>query len=79
MMATRATHQLGDLSRPDPHLALIHDETDAEYIGEWVAGIGYINVRFPKSSTRELTDDEKETYRGMRVVCGGINAPIVID
>lgn len=63
MMATKATHLLGDISRDEPDLAIIDSEAGDDYIGEWLTGIGYVGVRFPKATTRELTDDEKAYYR----------------
>jgi len=70
LMATTATHVLGDISRDEPHLALIYGEDGDDWIGEWVTGIGYINVRFPKATTRELTAEEVALYDG-RVVQAG--------
>jgi hypothetical protein len=79
MMATTATHVLGDLSRDEPSLALITGEEGGDWIGEWVTGVGYINVRFPKATTRELTDDERAEYHGRVVQAGAgrwrINIP----
>lgn len=79
MMATRASHRLGDVSRDEPSLAIVYDETDADYIGEWATGIGFINVRFPKDSTRELTEDEKRYYRGKYLELAGAIRPIHIE
>jgi hypothetical protein len=70
VMATRAHHKLGDISRIVPDLAYVTDEDDEAYIGQWVEGFGYINVRFPKATTRELTDAEREHYDGKRLVIG---------
>ena len=58
MMATTATHKLGDISRDAPDLMEVDEETDTEYVGRWVTGFGFFNVHFPKSSTRELTAAE---------------------
>lgn len=63
MMATKAIHTLGDISRDEPDLAIIDSEAGDDYIGEWLTGVGYVGVRFPKATTRELTDDEKAYYR----------------
>lgn len=65
MMATRASHVLGDLSRDKPALAIILQETDTDFIGEWAEGIGFVNVVFPKDTTRPLTDDELRQYGAM--------------
>jgi hypothetical protein len=64
MMATIAHHKLGDLSRPEPNLALITGEDDEHWIGSWVEGLGYFNVRFPKATTRGLSPAELEQYDG---------------
>jgi hypothetical protein len=74
MMATHAFHQFaGDISRDRHALAVITDENEHDYIGQWVEGVGYINVRFPKGTTRELTPEEIERFNG-RVVTEGIGA-----
>lgn len=76
LMATWAWHATGDISRDEPDLAVIYGETDTDYIGEWVAGVGFINVRFPKTTTRELTGKEIAYYRTRLVELGGITRPI---
>lgn len=63
MMATTAIHTLGDISRDEPDLARIYGEDGDDYIGQWVAGYGYVNVRFPKASTRPLNAKEIAYYR----------------
>ncbi|GIE29991.1 hypothetical protein Ait01nite_030360 [Actinoplanes italicus] len=70
MMATIAHHKLGDLSRPEPNLASITGEDDEHWIGSWVEGGGFIGVRFPKTSTRELTPEETKEYDGRVVAVG---------
>lgn len=62
MMATKAIHKLGDISSDEPDLCLIHSEDNENWIGNWVTGFGFINVKFPKISTRELTCEEIEKY-----------------
>lgn len=76
MMATTAHHALGDISRDEPSLAIIAREEGDHYIGEWASGIGYINVRFPKATTRELTADEKRTYSNLAIETAGMVRPI---
>lgn len=63
-------HLLGDISRKNPGLCSIHGEDDKDYIGNWVEGFGFINVRFPKETTRELTQEEKDKWDGVVI---GIN------
>jgi len=74
MMATRAIHTLGDISRDEPSLAIIYEEAGENWIGEWATGLGMVNVLFPKASTRELTDEERSLYR-TKVIVGGAGAP----
>lgn len=62
MIATKAIHKIGDISRPDGDLALIYEEDGSDYIGNWVTGYGFIDVRFPKETTRDLTAAEIEEY-----------------
>ena len=70
MIATTAIHQLGDISRDEPDICAIYSETETDYIGNWVTGFGFVDVRFPKATTRELTEAEKNSYREMRVRIG---------
>lgn len=79
MMATTAAHPAGDLSRDTPSLAIVYDEVGEYYIGEWVTGIGFINVRFPKATTRELTAAEKADYGSRFIEVAGRVRPIRID
>jgi hypothetical protein len=69
MMATTAIHQLGDISRDEPELCVIQEEDSENYIGNWVEGLGFIDVKFPKSTTRELTEEEASQYdgRGLKI------------
>lgn len=71
MMATKALHKLGDISRDQPDLCLIRDEDGDDFIGEWVTGFGYIQVRFPKATTRDLTDAERARYDGQELELSG--------
>jgi hypothetical protein len=77
MMATRATHQLGDLSRFPANLALITGEDDDHWIGSWVEGYGYINVHFPKATTRPLTAEEIAAYDGHLVEVAGLDNYVI--
>ena len=63
MMATTAIHQLGDISSEEPDICVIYDEDDKNWIGNWVYGFGFFNIRFPKATTRELTSEEIEYYQ----------------
>ena len=67
MMATKAIHLLGDISRDEPDLCTINKEDDDNYIGMWVTGFGFFDVKFPKETTRELTPEETKKYNGTYV------------
>ena len=71
MMATTAIHQLGDISRDSHDLAYIHNEDEENYIGNWATGLGFIDVKFPKSTTRPLTDEETAYWQKRHIVLGG--------
>jgi hypothetical protein len=79
-MATTATHMLGDISRDNPALAFIEGETDAEYVGQFATGFGFIRVKFPKETTRKLTPAEAERFRASRLIVGSVvTDPLEID
>jgi hypothetical protein len=42
------------------------DEDEVDYIGEWLTGIGFFEVHFPKQTTRELTPGERAHFKGMK-------------
>lgn len=67
MMATTAIHQLGDISSTEPDLCRISSEDEENWIGSWVTGLGFIKVKFPKATTRELTKEECKEYNQMYV------------
>lgn len=71
MMATVALHQMGDISNPEPDICIVTEETDTHYIGNWVYGLGFFNVKFPKETTRDLTEEEKIHYNGQKLVMVG--------
>ena len=58
MMATKAMHKLGDISRDEPDLCRIYAEDGDDWIGSWVTGFGFFDVHFPKATTRPLTPEE---------------------
>jgi methyl coenzyme M reductase gamma subunit len=67
MMATKAIHKLGDISRDEPDLCFIHREDGENYIGNWVTGFGFVEVKFPKETTRDLTEAEENKFDGMHI------------
>lgn len=79
MMATKAQHLTGDISRDEPDLAYIDEEHEDHYVGEWVTGFGFAKVKFPKDTTRELTDEERAKFSQMHVELNGIVSPIGVQ
>lgn len=75
MMATKAIHQLGDISRDEADLCIIHSEDEENYIGNWVYGLGFVNVKFPKETTRSLTPEEVEQFNGKGFAIGSLLNP----
>jgi hypothetical protein len=58
-----------DESQPQPledHLCVVDYEDDENYYGAWITGIAYFNVRFPKATTRPLTDKEWNQIKDSR-------------
>ena len=75
MMATKAFTTVGeDISRDTPDLCFVRAEADGCYIGNWVAHMNHVDVRFPKTTTRELTEEEKDRCDG--TVIGFLGAPM---
>lgn len=68
--ATTAYQQnAGDISRKEPSLAVFHKETEHFYVGNFVEGFGILEVCFPKSGCRDLTEEEvQRLLRSERVV-----------
>ncbi len=73
MMATKAVHQLGDISSDVPDLMEVDEETESEYIGRWVTGFGFSGVHFPKETTRKLTDEEQAKYQRIHIGMSGMD------
>lgn len=71
MMATTATHKLGDLSRSPADICQVSSEDAANYYGSWVTGFGFVGVQFPKQTTRELTAEELDRFHGMELAMNG--------
>jgi hypothetical protein len=79
MMATKAIHKLGDISSDSPALCVIHSEDEENYIGNWVTGFGFIGVKFPKETTRELTQEEINYFNSRVIVLGGNKFKLKVD
>jgi hypothetical protein len=65
MMATECIYK-ADPESPfksnEPDLCSIYNEDGDYWIGCWVTGLGFFDVKFPKTTTRELTQEEIEYY-----------------
>lgn len=61
-MATKAYHTLGDISSDEPDLCSIYGETLEHYVGSWMTGYGYFDVKFLKETTRKLTQSEADYW-----------------
>ena len=69
MIATTAIHKLGDLSREldiegqlMENLCRVSEEDNENYYGMWTTGFGFFGVKFPKESTRELSQEEIDFF-----------------
>lgn len=74
-IATKAYHKLGDISRDEPDLCEIFEDDEDNYYGEWITGFGFIDVCFPKETTRDLTEDEIRQYVGTSIAINN-NPPL---
>ena len=80
MIGTKAIHHLGDISRSEGDLCYIHGEDQDNYIGNWVRGFGFIDVKFPKATTRELTDEEIKYWNKRAIwISDGPSIPLKVD
>lgn len=79
MMATTAIHKLGDISSEEPDLCYIKDEDEENYIGSWVEGMGFIEVKFPKETTRPLTKEEISHYNSLVYELAGMRRRMKVD
>jgi hypothetical protein len=57
---TDATHRLGDMPRSQGDFFAVTSETDDDYVGYWLTGFGFVEVHFPKPTTRELSHIERK-------------------
>ena len=59
-MATTAFAGKYDISRDPACYCVVEREDSENYYGSWVTGMGFFDVRFPKTTTREMTETEKQ-------------------
>lgn len=60
---------MGDLSRSGASIDSLcilqgYDAAADEYIGNWITGFGFMDVRYPADTVRELTDEEYHELDG---------------
>ncbi len=67
----------GDISRDEPDICVVFDEDDDNFYGNWVCGFGFINVAFPKKTTRDLNAKEIKEYHGKVTMLGGGFGPVI--
>ncbi len=70
LIGTKALHQTGDISREKEDLFRASGETEKYWVGMWVTGFGFFNVLFPKETSRELTQEERNYYNTISVQIG---------
>lgn len=70
-MATKAIHQLGDISSDWDDLCFVYAEDDDNWYGKWVTGFGFFDVKFPKATTRDLTEQEIVYYSKQNLYLSG--------
>lgn len=77
LMGTIAYHKLGEISRQIPDIFTAVAETETYWVGSWVTGFGFVSVLFPKETSRELTEEEVETYKTKKLGIGSYKLNIV--
>ena len=60
----KAIHQLGDISRDvyNAELIVVDGEDESNWIGHFVEGFGFVNVRFAKDDCKVATAEEIEMW-----------------
>lgn len=67
MWATKAVHMLGDISRDQRDYCVVGlNPVDGNYIGNWITGFGFVEVKFPVETTYCLTRSEMATFKKKR-------------
>lgn len=64
----KAIHKLGDISRDclNAELICVHSEDENNWIGNYVEGFGFIDVKFAKADCREASDEEVKMWSNDR-------------
>ena len=48
------------------HICSVYGDDGDNWVGSWITGMGYFDVRFPKSTTRPLTQEEIASLSKMK-------------
>ena len=67
MMATKALHKLGDISRNPADLCVIDRENKENFIGNWVTGYGFIDVNFQRRQHGNLPRKKRKNITEHRL------------
>jgi hypothetical protein len=62
ILATKANHQLGDISRRNGDIAIVSQKDDQHYCGQWANGFGFFNVKFPIETSKVISKEEAEKF-----------------
>ena len=84
MMGTVAFFHGLDITRPAStgldtveNVFEVEGEEEFSYLGHWVVGLGFLGVKFPKETSRNLTADEEEFCRQKSIIIGGNKIPLM--
>ena len=68
LAATKAYHQMGEISREQEDVAIVSQKNDDFYCGRWAEGFGFVQVKFPVETSRVITKEEAneiiKSFRG---------------
>ena len=60
-----------DISRDKPDFCVVYGtHGDGCLKGRWLTGFGFVDVHFPRETTREITPDEQERYGSLNLAIG---------
>ncbi|SFF22772.1 hypothetical protein SAMN04487969_11944 [Paenibacillus algorifonticola] len=74
-----AIHKLGDIRREEDELIIVKSETEDHFIGNFVEGFGFMEVKYQKSDCRPLLPSEIEKLNNSRIGLGGIIYKLQVD
>lgn len=74
-----AIHILGDIGRDADDFIIVKSETEDHFIGNFVEGFGFMDVRFRKDDCRPLTPGEIEKLNNSQIQLGGIKYKMRVD